>query len=1456
MNLSKIAIDRPITTIMIFAALIVLGCVSYVRLPVQFLPDISEPGMGVWLHYNRPLSGEEFERQIIEPIESEVAQLSGIKNMWVYGRGGNRAFFRIQLEFGTNAKFRVIELQEKLDRFRRTFTRGALNMHTFSFDSSWENRRFMYVAIQGPRHDPYLQGISIDRLAQRLQEIDGVARADTWGGHEQIIEIAVNEDRMREFNQPIFQLRNTVSSYATDPIFLGEVQEKGQRHFVRLDSQFKKTNDLSNIMLNTEGGLYLRHLADVNDLLLPRDRLSRVDGKPSIIYALEKEAEANPIELSKRVRKTMVQIEESMPEGYSLTVAYDGSEIISDMIRQLMRLAGIGIVLAMLILLAFVRSLRMTLMVCLVIPISIIATFNLMYFSDMSINLITLVGLAIGVGSLLDNSIVVLENIARYRERNKDAKWAAAEGAREVTRPIMALTLTSIIVFLPIVFVKGELQLIFREGALAVIYPLLASMAVALLLVPMAASFFYRRTQNKIKNGPSSSSGSSFKPHGRDGIHGLMAKIKKLTSHTQFVRFRTWYLAMLKSCLRHRVRLVFVIVAVILYTYFYLMGGVNRGGRLQAPEDRESFSVFVFTPEGTRISYTAAIVDKVEDLLKELVPERRMIQSRISDDFAYIDVELVDAKDREREVPSIKESLRKPFSEITEAEVSFTWSRQRGDQAPSVVVTGRNGSIELKGPSQQALVGMIDMIRPLIEQIDSVRDVYSDFEQGELELRFTLDRDTANLLQINAQSLAWQITAAQSRGDASQLRMKREDEDDLEIIFQQVTSDQPARTSRVAEEDEGLSLADMRRIPIYSPSTGTYLPLEDLGIFELVRRSTQVMRKNQQRLVTIHYSLAPTAQFQDVEDSIKAITENFPLPAGFSFEYGGFSQEWEDLSKALQLVLILALILVYMLMASLFESFYQPFIILFTIALAFVPLIWGLLLTETEFNHMGAFGVIFLIGLLPNSGILLVNFASSMRREKQYPRPRAVMLACAYRLRPIFMTVGTTVLGLLPMAITTKGSEGEWVPFAIVVISGLLGSTILTLLLIPGFYFMFEDLAALIKRGVKYVLSLRWIFVFWSSKRRGETRTRVTAYRTFAPRHEPLTIQTWNLTRIYERPWLLRLQEMLPRLRRTILPLEPAPIGIISRPSLPMDDSRKVDLAGAQMHGTTRRQKALAGVNLDIGRGLFGLLGPNGAGKTTLMRLIVGIDQPTRGTCHVCGYDTVKESGKARKLIGYLPQDFGVYGERTAREYLNHFALLKRIMNKRERNYAIDRALEMVNLTDVADTAVGGFSGGMIRRIGLAQIFLKPPRVLIVDEPTAGLDPLERLRFRNLLSQLATERVVVLSTHIVEDIAHSCRNLAIMQEGMITYQGGQEDLIAEARGHVVEIMTDDREWSKLRMAGETTVMQRTPQGLRLRLVFKDMPPADGRIVEPTLEDAYVYHTLVQKNKVFRDTSIH
>ncbi len=1441
MKLSDIAVQRPITTVMFFAAFVLLGVVSAVQLPMQLLPNITPPYGAVRCFMRQSMSVEELERQVIRPIEGLIAQLPNVKNFRAHSWGGRGAFFFIEFEFGTNVKYRIVDLQDSLNRFQvENFSRRSMRVFAHPFDTSWHNKELMDLVLKGPRSDPYLEAVDAEKIRQRLQEIDGVANSDIWGGKEHSIDVTIYQDQLREFGVPMWQVRNRVQNFANEPVYLGEIEEKNTKFFVRLDGQFSNTSEIEDVFVRDGTNIALRHLGQAEDTYRSRRYLRRVDGKPALGMDVEKEALINPLELSQTVRGVIDQINEELPQGYELDIVWDSADEIKYFLRTLSKLALMGIILSMFVLYLFIRNVRMALIICIVIPICIIATFNAMYFSEMSINIISLLGLAVGVGCLIDSSIVVLENIFRHHEKGKKAVPSARVGSREVGKAVFALTLTNVLVFLPIVFIDGEIRLIFTEGALAIIYPMIISMVVALTLVPMATSRILllsdkrRQLIDAVQTEP-----SSFTPKRSRGLGLLIPssirqgfqRLPKLNMSNT----KRNYGKILKSCLRHRVRFLLAIVLVILYTYYYTTSGIGKDV-MEPPEDESWFSVHVYLPNGTKQDYTINVVSDVEDMLLEQVPEAKNIHSWVRDDSARISIRLKERNERERRSETIQEELRPYMEQYTEAEVTFNWSRARGEDEAPPVDTGRGGVIEIRGPEYEQINTIAQNLAEVMEQVPGVRDVVSENEAGALEVQFKLDKEAAALLQISPQLVAQSILVAQRRGDYSEIQMKKGDEI-IDIIFTLVEN--PEQLDKLDEtEMEGLAFEELKQVPVFSPALNTTVTLQELGAINIQRGMGDIQRENRERIGRIRFETSPTANYRDVENSIKNVLKSYTPPAGYRIELGGKSRTWDEGIAAVRTIVLLAILLIYMCIASLFESFSQPLIIMLAIPLAIVGIVWALILTNTAFTELAGLGCIFLVGMLPNSAILLVHYAGYLRKEKHYPRERAVMLSGYTRLRPIFMTVLTTILGLMPMAFSWRGDE-DWVPFAITVIGGLASSTILTLIIVPGFYFIIEDITNLFNRVVRYITSFRWIFVFWNNQHRLAKRRELTAYRFKPPREEPLCIEIDHLTRIYEPATLEKVGQ---RLRR-----------LLSLPGTVSSTTGFVPQGFDQppMVSTQSRKKALDMFSLHIESGLFGLLGPNGAGKTTLLRLLAGIDQPTRGYLSICGYDMKTEAKKAQKLIGYLPQNFGVYSKMTAYQYLEYFALMKGIKRKNERYAAIINALEMVNLSEQIHVPVGQFSGGMMRRIGLAQIFIKPPKALIVDEPTAGLDPMERVRFRNLLSTIAKDRVVILSTHIVEDVAHSCKQVALMKDGKLLCNGSPDDLVETAQNKVWEMLVpEDREkWQNLRKQFTLAGQMHTADGILLRLISEEQPGPNAQLVDPNIEDAYLYNIHVRKDWV-------
>lgn len=1432
MNYFEFAIRRPIATIMFFAALVLLGMVSVKKLPLQLLPDISPPYGAAYCWVSQSMSTEELEQKIIRPIEGEIAQLPNVKKIQVHSHRRG-AFFPIEFEFGTNVKYRIVELQERLQAvLYKEFDRRAVRVNAFPFETSWVNKEFMDLHLKGPRNDPNLEYIDTERIRQRLQDIDGVAEADIWGGNDRAIDVNIFQDKLQEFGIPFWRVINTVQTYASEPVFLGDIQEHGMEMFVRLDGQFRDESEISEVTIKEEGNINVRHLGTVQENSEPRRYLRRVDGQPAVGIDMEKEAQVNPIELSQRAHKVIGEINADLPEGYQLQVEWEAAEEILAFLQTLSKLALMGVILSMLVLYFFIRNLRMALLVCIVIPICIITTFNAMYFSGMSINIISLLGLAVGVGCLIDSSIVVLENIFRHHERGKDGIASALIGTEEVGRAVFALTLTNVVVFLPIVFVEGEIRLMFTEGALAIIYPMVISMMVALTLVPMATSRLMMMLDHAFggRMKPKPAPAANLAPQ---GALGFAAKPPNPFSWVQTLMsfnmsaLRRYYTTVLKGCLRHRVRFLLAIALVIAYTAVYTTSSINRDV-LETPDDNNRIPLHLYLPEGTKQNYTVGVVEKVEDMLIREVPEKKSIHAWVRDDYAEFQIELLPESERKRNEWNIKEDLRPFMESFADAELTFNYTRARGEDAQPAMDTGQGGSIEIRGPEYEQLNVLAEAFAELLTQLPDIRDISSEAEPGSMEVRFTIDRESAALLQITPSLVAQSIQVAQRKADFATIRMKKGD-DQIDILFNQIPNTEELQAGKEKEEDiDGLRFEELQEIPIFSPALGTTVQLQELGSLDSRRGMGSFQRENRERITRLRFETTPNSNYSEIENNIKQLIAAYPTPAGYRISIEGKSKRINEGLEALQTISILAIILVYMCIASLFESFSQPLVILLAIPLAIIGIVWGFIITGNNFTELAALGCVFLVGMLPNSAILLVHYSTYLRREKNYSRTRAVIQSGSTRLRPIMMTVLTTCLGLLPMAFSWKGDE-EWVPFAICVISGLVSSTILTLIIVPGFYFIIEDIANLTARVVRYIASWRWLLVFWSKKSRIKKKQQLTAYRQKPPREEPLTVEIEYLTRIYNPSFLERFVESLRSYLQTFRPPQQT-LGFLPQPPVEKTTTRS-------------RAKALDGVSLTIESGLFGLLGPNGAGKSTLLRLLAGVDQASRGYLSICGYDMKTEARKAQKFIGYLPQDFGVYGPMTAYQYLDYFGLLKGMKKGKERKAAVMRALEQVNLVDQKNVPVGQFSGGMMRRIGLAQILMNPPKVLIVDEPTAGLDPMERVRFRNLLAQLAQDRVVILSTHIVEDIAHSCKRLALLFDGKLKYAGSTDEMIRSVDGKVWQLSAADADkWRRLRKEFTVAGQHHTANGVQVRILADQPPAPDAQPVEPTLEDAYLYYT--------------
>jgi len=1435
MTISKFAISRPVTTTMFFVGIVLLGVVSYHNLPVQLLPDVALPRAGIYARY-RGLSVPETVDKLTKPLEAIVAATPHVHEIDSYTYAG---FTRIHItfDFGTNMRFATLDLREKVARFQKTLPRRRVWARVRAFGTERMQTFFMWIIVRGKENREEIRRIAEDILQPQLEAIDGVAEVRVGGYYRETIDVVFDRDKLVAHNLGLGKAISRISQATGDAITLGRLRGPHENYFFTLGETIADEQDLAQLPLDDRGVVRLRDVATIYRNQHKSDWVSRINGKNFVGVLVRKEADVNPLRLAGKVRRTLHDIESQLPPGYTVSIEEDAAEIIERIIRQVGILAVVGALLAMFVLMLFVRNFRMAAIVFAAIPISVIATFNLMYFGGLSLNIVTLVGLAVGIGMLVDNAIVVLENIFRHFERGRHALEASENATDEVWRALLATTLTNVVVFTPILFSEGEIRLIFREGALAIIFPVVVSLVVALTLVPMVAS---KILSGRERRGAKRRRFARLFERTRDAFHrwypywpSYMRRPRRL--------YREFYMALLRAALRHRVRLLLLTILAIVLTIHVCLPNIGKG-RMRRRHEGGSFPVFVQVPKGSTRDHLVRVLDVVERRLRRL-PELDKTRSWGNvEEGATVWVKLVPKGKRKRTIDEVRERVLDLVGEVPGATLSLRPFEAEGTSPEELGVSySEGGVVEVHGVHWEALEWVAEGLARQLELVPGIAQVEVETMRGTPEMEFVIDRHRSALFNVTASELASYFQTSQRGGQFSEITMERGDRK-LDVRLRMGRLGHPPE-----EEEEGARpLAEVRSLEVLSPFGGA-IPLEEIGMFRRVRGERRLHRRNLQYSLNLVYLLEQGADRKMVGEAVRSLLEGVSLPAGYSAEIAGEEKKIEENIRQVWWMLGITALLIYMVMASVFESFLSPLVIMISLPLAAVGVLWGLALTHSPFEELAMLGSIILAGIVVNNGIVMMDFISMLRRERGMSRTGAIVTACRARLRPILMTALTTILGLLPMALRTD-EDVKWSGLAIVVISGLAVSTLLTLVVIPSMLMNLEDALAFLARPLKYLWRRRWVLYFlWPSRMRAKRLELAPASAALGP-----AAPTFDLE--MRRQAALEATERgskAPALRRAVEEApEPAPSIVVRnvRMVYPVFRPRRfLSLVPSPRYKYGIRPPegidALRRVTLSIERGMFGLLGPNGAGKTTLLKIIAGLMRPTYGYVEVNGRDMSVEADKARREIGYLPQSFGLYGRFTARDYLLYHSLLLGIRGREERRRNVEAVLDQVGLLDVADEQVAAFSGGMRQRLGIARLLLTLPSVIIVDEPTAGLDPIERVKLRVLLSRLAKDRVVLLSTHIVDDISTSCRRMAVLHKGAVVYEGTPAGLRDSARGRIWEYVGGFKDESLIKE--RFRLLYKKAAG-RDRVLFRfiadecDLPGA--RPVEPSLEDAYVLLT--------------
>ena len=1050
-RLIEIATERRVTIVMLIVAIVLFGMVSLSRLKLNLLPDISYPTLTVRTELTGAAPAE-VENLLTKPIEEAVGVVRNVRVVRSVSRSG-QSDVTIEFLWGTDMDIAGVDVREKLDVL--VLPLEASRPMLLRFDPSSEpivrlGLLFKEEAGEASSESRLkaLRRLAEDRVKTELEAQEGTAAVKVSGGLEDEIQIRVDQQKLSQLRLSIDQIAERIRAENVN-LSGGRLEEGDQRFLVRTLNEFQTVDEFRDAIVGYAGDtpVYLRDVAVVERGYKEREAITRVRGRESVELAVYKEGDANTVQVADRVDRRLESLRESLPEDIELVKIYDQSTFISSAVSDVRNAAILGGLIAVLVLYGFLQDARATTIVGIAIPVSVVGTFLLMYTNDISLNVMSLGGIALAVGMLVDNSIVVLENIVRKREQGEDVLEAARSGTTEVGSAVVAATLTTIAVFFPMVFISGVAGELFRDQALTVTFALVFSLIVALTLIPMLASLGTRSRYDD---------GGDAEPAG--WFTRLAAFIVRLFGFVFFLLRKlfwlilwipTWllqrfygaiaavYPGLLRWSLQHRALVVITAVAIFLGT----MALVPRLGTELIPQfSQGEFNVDLRLAPGATLAETDRAIQVAQSAARD-IPSIELDYS-VAGTGNRLDANPVDAGDntgtlsvqmdrgagRAAENEAIA-AMRDRLEALPGVQYEFT--------RPALLSFASPLQIEVAGYDLDALALISGAIVRQMSASDRFSDIRTSVESGNPEIQIVFDQERAAKLGLPVRDIANRVVA-NVRGELATRYTWRDKK--IDVLVRSVDT----RKS---------SIDEIRRL-IVNPNSARPVTLDAVADVTVSQGPAEIRRVGQERVAIITANLA-YGDLGAAAAEADAIVRRTPMPAGVTAIVSGQSEEMQESFESMKFALLLAIFLVYLVMASQFESLIHPFVILFTIPLALVGAVLALFVTGTTVNIVALIGVIMLAGIVVNNAIVLVDLINQLRAQGT-ERFDAIIEAGTARLRPILMTSLTTALGLLPMAIGFgEGSEVR-TPMAITVIGGLTVSTLLTLVVIPVVYSLMD----------------------------------------------------------------------------------------------------------------------------------------------------------------------------------------------------------------------------------------------------------------------------------------------------------------------------------------------------------------------------------------------------------------
>lgn len=1011
MSVTKQTLEHPVLTLMVFVLLGIMGIFVLRNVAMSLWPDIDYPVLSVSATYTNA-GPETVEKSITKVLEGALVSLSNLKTMTSTSREG-RSNVNLEFNYGTDLDQAVNDVRDKLDRVTRSLP-DDVTPSIFKMDA--DAMPILRIAVRGNRSNDDLKQIAEDTIVDILEQAEGVAEASVSGGRTKIVRVELSENRLAAYGLTIATVSSALSKQNLE-LGGGKINEGRKDYTIRTTGEFASIEDINNTVIATVNG-YAVKLSDVGTAFMgyaDATNIVSINGEPGIYVSITKQSGSNSITVANAVYEKLAELKDILPTDVTLQIIRDDTDAIRDTLSTLFDSAWQGLLLAVLVLFVFLKSMKSTIIIAISIPLSIVITLLCMNFAGITLNMITMTGLILGVGMIVDASIVMIENIYVYRARGAKPKIAAVLGSSEMVMSVLSGNLTTICVFVPFLFFMrdlGRMGQMFKGIIFTVVIALVSSLFVAIFLVPVLAGHFLPLTNRKEK------------------------PLKSKFLITLYAAFdvpmnviTALYQRALKSALGHRKATTLICVCALAVAVSFVP--TIRTQMMTGGHD-DSVTVNVRLPIGTRLEETKAVLNQLEDIItQEVKGYKTIISTAGSGSSSYsgsIQIQLPDSSEQIDDDVTIQNKLRAHFADFP-ADVRLSFRQGMARQ-----MAGSDIELKVRSDSLDLALHVANQLESVMDDMDDIGEVSIDTEEGLPSVVIDIDRQRAYAFGVDVTTVAREINYAIDGVTATTYR-KDGKEYNVKVMYQ------PSDRQKVADLEQ-----------IFVRGTNGLVSVANFATVQKGLGPVTIRRDNQMRIVKVSADVLTNKDVPVVIDDLKEnVANTFIVPEGVTIAYEGSWKDTQEQWLVYGRIIFMAILLVFGVMAGTYESFKAPIINLCTIPFLIIGVVLIYKVTDQAMSTVSAIGLIMLVGIVVNNGIILVDYTSLLVNRGRELKAACLEAGCS-RLRPVLMTTLTTILGMLPMCFASSGSAGMVQPIGVAVVGGLTSSTFVTLFFIPVLY--------------------------------------------------------------------------------------------------------------------------------------------------------------------------------------------------------------------------------------------------------------------------------------------------------------------------------------------------------------------------------------------------------------------